>query len=103
MAGNLGSLQEGVPFGFLKPVKTIVHLSCVLQDRSPGALTDRELLSRAGDVRFLQTAVTALHANASGKTWIRMGISHLSRVSVENFFFSSCPSPAVGNKTDLGL
>lgn len=64
IAGKFGSLQEGVPFGFLKPVKTIeLCLSLLrLPGEKPRDLTDKhgKLLSRAGDVRFLQNIVSSL-------------------------------------------
>lgn len=60
MVGKLGNLQKEVPFGFLKPVKTIKLCSSLLclPGQKPRGF---ELLSRSGDVRFLQNIVTASH------------------------------------------
>lgn len=60
MVGKLGNLQKEVPFGFLKPVKTIELCSSLLclPGQKPRGF---ELLSRSGDVRFLQNIVTASH------------------------------------------
>lgn len=60
MVGKLGNLQKEVPFGFLKPVKTIELCSSLLclPGQKPRGF---ELLSRSGDVRFLQNIVTTSH------------------------------------------
>lgn len=60
MVGKLGNLQKEVPFGFLKPVKTIKLCSSLLclPGQKPRGF---ELLSRSGDVRFLQNIVTTSH------------------------------------------
>lgn len=60
MVGKLGNLQKEIPFGFLKPVKTIKLCSSLLclPGQKPRGF---ELLSRSGDVRFLQNIVTASH------------------------------------------
>lgn len=60
MVGKLGNLQKEIPFGFLKPVKTIKLCSSLLclPGQKPRGF---ELLSRSGDVRFLQNIVTTSH------------------------------------------
>lgn len=60
MVGKLGNLQKEIPFGFLKPVKTIELCSSLLclPGQKPRGF---ELLSRSGDVRFLQNIVTTSH------------------------------------------
>lgn len=69
MVGKLGNLQKEIPFGFLKPVKTIELCSSLLclPGQKPRGF---ELLSRSGDVRFLQNIVTASHMIAL--VWLQL-------------------------------
>lgn len=69
MVGKLGNLQKEVPFGFLKSVKTIELCSSLLclPGQKPRGF---ELLSRSGDVRFLQNIVTASHMVAL--VWLQL-------------------------------